>query len=55
MNFFALSQAPPPLFSTVAIRMPPIVPTMSSPATASQPDRVRVRDAADLDRTESRA
>ena len=35
MNFLALSQAPPPLFSTVAIRMPAIVPTIRKPAAAS--------------------
>ena len=38
MNFLALSQAPPPLLSTVAMRMPPIVPMISVPETASQPD-----------------
>ena len=35
MYFFALSQAPPPLFSTVAKITPAIVPTMSSAASAS--------------------
>ena len=37
MNFLALSHAPPPLFRSVAIRMPHIVPTMSNAATASAP------------------
>src|SRR6266404_1701739 len=37
MNFLALSHAPPPLFRSVAIRMPVIVPTMSNAATASAP------------------
>ena len=37
MYFFALSQAPPPLFMTVARRMPAIVPTMRRAATASAP------------------
>src|SRR2546425_11228298 len=37
MNFLALSQAPPPLFSMVATRIPPIVPTIRKAATASAP------------------
>ena len=37
MYFFALSQAPPPLFSTVASMTPEMVPTMSMPAIASAP------------------
>src|SRR5438445_429739 len=36
MNFLALSHAPPPLFSIVASRMPPIVPTMRNAATARE-------------------
>ena len=35
MNFLALSQAPPVLFKTVASRIPPIVPTIRKPASAS--------------------
>ena len=35
MNFLALSHAPPPLLSTVASSTPAMVPTISSPATAS--------------------
>src|SRR5436309_6831788 len=37
MYFLALSQAPPPLFMTVASRIPAIVPTMSRAATDSAP------------------
>src|SRR5262249_46703045 len=37
MYFFALSQAPPPLLRSVATRIPAIVPTMRSAATASAP------------------
>src|SRR5881397_1337201 len=37
MYFLALSQAPPPLFITVAMRIPPIVPTIRSAATDSAP------------------
>src|SRR5687767_5157263 len=37
MYFLALSQAPPPLLSTVASRMPAMVPTMSREATTSAP------------------
>ena len=35
MYFFALSQAPPPLFRTVARMTPAIVPTMRNAASAS--------------------
>ena len=37
MNFFALSHAPPPLFKSVAVRIPPIVPTIRKAATVSAP------------------
>src|SRR5213079_660023 len=37
MNFLALSQAPPPLLSSVAMRMPLIVPTIRNDATVSAP------------------
>src|SRR2546422_6568396 len=37
MNFLALSQAPPPLLSRVAMRIPAIVPTMRNDATVSAP------------------
>src|SRR5215475_9897622 len=37
MYFLALSQAPPPLFITVAMSTPAMVPTMSRAATASAP------------------
>ncbi len=37
MNFLALSQAPPPLLSSVAMRIPAIVPTMRNDATVSAP------------------
>src|SRR2546422_8585099 len=36
MNFLALSQAPPPLLSSVAMRIPAIVPTMRNDATVSR-------------------
>src|SRR5436309_3327133 len=39
MNFLALSHAPPPLLSSVAMRMPAIVPTMRNDATVSAPTR----------------
>ena len=39
MNFFALSQAPPPLFISIASNTPEIVPTINSPATDSAPDK----------------
>ena len=39
MYFLALSHAPPPLLRTVARRTPAIVPTISRPATASEPRR----------------
>ena len=37
MYFLALSHAPPPLLSSVATRMPAIVPTMRNAATDSAP------------------
>src|SRR5712691_10469352 len=37
MNFLALSHAPPPLLSSVASRMPPMVPTIRNAATDSAP------------------
>src|SRR6185437_7718645 len=40
MYFLALSQAPPPLFISMAMRMPAMVPTMSRPATAVAPPRL---------------
>ena len=49
MNFLALSQVPPALLSTVAIRMPPIVPTIRNAAVASA-----LQDQADHDREQHR-
>ncbi len=46
MYFFALSQAPPPLFRKVAMRMPAMVPTIRSAATASAPDAELLEDQA---------
>ena len=40
IHFLALSQAPPPLFMSMAMRMPVMVPTMSRPATAVAPPRL---------------
>ena len=40
IHFLALSQAPPPLFMSMARRMPEMVPTMSRPATAEAPPRL---------------
>src|SRR6266566_615204 len=37
MNFLALSQAPPPLLSSVAMSIPAIVPTIRNDATVSAP------------------
>src|SRR5215469_8297542 len=37
INFFALSQAPPPLFRKVATSIPAIVPTIRNAATVSAP------------------
>src|ERR1700679_2801389 len=39
IHFLALSQAPPPLFMSMAMSTPVMVPTMRRPATAGAPPR----------------